>query len=168
MLVDMFSDQFDRWRFLQELLEGDASLDVVNQVIYEVLDGALKFPRYDAGGEKIILPANNQERIESLVESFAYDGRIPVLINTDYDETGEDKESSLTILEQLESLLPTPDEDEDAYKSSWDTVMAIHGQEAVKYHETKNPTGTWKRSCVVARLLLHFDFLTLGIIKSPL
>jgi hypothetical protein len=169
MLLDMFQDQFNRWRFLQELLEGDASPDLANQLVYEVLDGALKYPRYDAGAEIIVLPPDERDRIQSLVENFTRNGRIPVMTSRiDTDDNSEDKESAVAILRQLENLLPTAEQDEEAVKSSWDTVIEIHGRETVKYNESKNPTVAWKFACVVVRVLLHFDFLTLGIVKSPL
>jgi hypothetical protein len=64
--------------------------------------------------------------------------------------------------------LPTPDDDEDAVKSLWDTVMELYGREAVKYQETKSSTLEWKITNTVSRLLIHFDFLTLGIVRKPL
>jgi hypothetical protein len=167
-MFDVFPDRFDRWRFLQNVLDGDASSDLVNQVLYEVLDGALKFPRLDGDGETIVLPGEYRDRIQDVLDNHSSDGRIPAMCTSDAeDDDGEIKVHAAAMLTLLEGLLPDTDEDEDASKSLWDTVMEIHGREAVKYQETKNRTMEWKLASVVTRLLLHFDFLTLGIVKSP-
>jgi hypothetical protein len=68
-------------------------------------------------------------------------------------------------LEKLETLLPDPRENEDAHKGSWDTVLELHGREAVKINERK-ATPEWKAICMVARLLIYFDFMTRGVPTS--
>jgi Cft2 family RNA processing exonuclease len=130
------------------------------------LEGALKFLILDGSGETIVMAVDYLDKIQEVVDNFSEDGQIPVSIVSNGDS--EDEESAMTMLQLLEGLLPNAEEDADAFKSLWDTVMEIHGREAVKYHETKNPTLDWKLACVVARLLLHFDFLTLGIVTSSL
>ncbi len=89
------------------------------------------------------------------------------MVATDNDFDSDNKERAIDILEQIESVLPTAEEHEDAL-SLHGALMELHGREAVKYRKTRNPKLAWKRSCGLARLLLHFDFLSLGILKSPL
>jgi hypothetical protein len=162
------SDRFDRWRFLQELLEGDADVDVVNQLLYQVLEGALKYPRKDPKtNDVIVLPTQMKTSIEMLLysENNSRAGCVLALWEDYTDETVQ--ESAKQGLIQLEQLLPTIDEDEDAVKSLWDIVMEIHGREAVKIRETQENTLEWKLLNTVARLLIHHDFLTLGIVNQP-
>jgi hypothetical protein len=164
------NDRFFRWRFLQDVLEGDADVDVVNQVLHQVLDGALKYPRPDgnSGREVVPLPAKVQGIIENLLsdKNIVVDGRV-VALREDYDDVHVIEPTTET-LRRLEELLPTQDDDEDAVKSLWDTVMELYGREAVKYQETKSSTLEWKITNTVSRLLIHFDFLTLGIVRKPL
>ena len=71
------------------------------------------------------------------------------------------------ILELLEDILPDPQEDEDASKSLWDTLIELHGRDMVKFNET-NRTKEWRVRCLVARLILHFDFIIYGIVTEPI
>jgi hypothetical protein len=164
------SDRFDRWRFLQELLEGDAEPDIVNQLIYHVLDGALQYPRPNGDtGDVTQLPKEFKERIERILSESLPSKRIVVVVDDfEKEENTESSKTTAIMLQRIEELLPTMDDDEDAVKSMWDTVLAIHGSESVKYNETKNPTLEWKVISTVARLLIHYDFLTLGVVKAPL
>ena len=83
----------------------------------------------------------------------------------DYDEA---EKSTLKILEKLETILPDPVENEDDYKSLWDTIIELHGRETVKFNESQNPVSLdWRIANTVTRVLLHYDFLTLGIINNP-
>lgn len=173
-------NRFDRWRFLQEFLEGDhPSSDVVNVILYRVLDGALKYPRPSGGGDTqsgsdtIEMKRNVRERIQVILSDYTDDGRVkavPTMSNKDNGDTYEkDLERALEILEQIEGVLPDPVDDEDDFKSLWDSIIELHGREAVKINETQNPVSVdWKIANTVTRVLLHFDFLTLGIIDGPI
>lgn len=160
-LVERYSDGFNRWKFLQDILEGDANVDIVNQALFQVLEGT-KFERpapnedsNDNGSPEMTVEL--KEKIGKVLAT-AKDGRIHAFGDI------EDYESKL---ELLEALLPDPVEEEEAFKSLWDTIIQIHGRESVKFNET-NPTSEWKTNCLVARILLHFDFLVYGIVSGPL
>ena len=161
--------RFYRWRFLQDLLEGDADTYVTNRVLSQVFEGAVKYPRPDgnSGGDIVALPVEVRQRIQALLDSseMVHNGRV-VALREDYDDEASSKAATET-LQILEELLPTPDEDEDAVKSLWDTVMELHGRGAVQYQQTQDNTLEWKLNNTVARLLIHFDFLTLGIVRAP-
>jgi hypothetical protein len=170
-VVEMFqdSDRFDRWRFLQELLEGDADPHVVNRLLYQVLEGAIKYPRLDGSGDWVVISAESKASIEFLLYSedvASKDGQI-IALHEIYENENVQKRARQA-LKQLEALLPTSDQDEDAVKSLWDTVMEIHGREAVKYQQTQDNTLEWRLRNTVARLLLHHDFLILGIVRASL
>jgi hypothetical protein len=161
-LLERFGDRFDRWSFLQDILEGDAQNDLVNQVLFQVLEGALKFPRpksdqSDEAGSPAGSPEMTAElkgKIENVLAA-ATGGRVPALGNPEN-----------SVIELLEELLPDPRDEEDASKSLWDIVMELHGNEMVKVNET-NPTAEWKTACLVTRLLINFDFLMYGIVTVP-
>ena len=68
-------------------------------------------------------------------------------------------EKALQIFQLLENLQPDPYEDEDAFKSSWDLVRELYGQEATKNAE-KNGDLEWNIRCSIVRLLIHYNFLT--------
>lgn len=73
-------------------------------------------------------------------------------------------EHDLLFLELMEQLLPQLDEDEDASKGLWDTIIELHGRESVKINERKVPQDIgWKTRCLIARLLIFYDFLTDGL-----
>jgi hypothetical protein len=170
-VVEMFqdSDRFDRWRFLQQLLEGDADVHVVNRLLYQVLEGSIRYPRRDGLGDWVEIPAERKASIEFLLypEDCANKDRQIIVLHENYDDENV-QAMARQVLKQLESLLPTSDQDEDAVKSLWDTVIEIHGREAVKYQETQDNTLEWKLRNTVARLLLHHDFLTLGVVRISL
>jgi len=178
-------DRFDRWKFLQDFLDGDASSDVVNIILYRVLDGALKYPRPTGRSEdnnSISTNNNNgvitevvvqqevvemlievKENIKQLLSEYSTEGTIPIV------GSSIDDNSTIVLLEQLEKLLPDPIENEDDFKSAWDTLLEIHGRESVKINENQIPKSMeWKIATVVTRLLIHFDFLQIGIVDSPL
>ncbi|KAG7370484.1 hypothetical protein IV203_019054 [Nitzschia inconspicua] len=160
------TDRFDRWKFFQDLLEGDADVHVVNQLLYAVLEGALRFPRKDANQRFVELSNPVKESIQRILLT-SDDRKVVVALLDDYtDESSQD--ATQTMLQQLEQVLPTMDDDPDAFRSLWDTVLEIHGREAVKYQETQENTLQWKMQQTVARVLLHYDFLTLGIVTKPL
>lgn len=65
-------------------------------------------------------------------------------------------------LEKVEQLIPDPKEDEDGFRSSWDTVLELHGREAVRINEEGGDLR-WKALSIVSRVLIHYDFLLDGI-----
>jgi hypothetical protein len=158
------TDRFERWRFLQGLLDNECPADEVNRILFLVLDGALKYPRpkyeetEETGSPEIT--AGLRARIDLLLAA-SIDGRIPIFEGPDCS-SGSD-----SLLKALNDVLPDPDEDEDASKSLWNTVMELHGREMVKVNEA-SATPEWKALCSTARVLLHFDFLMLGIVEEPL
>ncbi|KAL3909114.1 MAG: hypothetical protein SGILL_008218, partial [Bacillariaceae sp.] len=112
-------DRFYRWRFLQDILEGDADIDLVNQVLYQVLDGARKYARPDghSGGEIVPLPSKVKGKIEKMLndKDVVVNNRV-VALREDYEDA-YGVEPATTTLQKLEELLPTMDDDEDAVKS---------------------------------------------------
>ncbi|MGK3739591.1 MAG: hypothetical protein ACI90V_006438 [Bacillariaceae sp.] len=182
-------DRFDRWKFLQEFLDGDASSDVVNIILYRVLDGALKYPRPTGRSEdnnSISTNNNNgvitevvveqevvemlievKENIKQLLSDYSTEGKIPI-VGSSIDDDGNNT-TTVLLFERLEKLIPDPIENEDDFKSAWDTLLEIHGRESVKINENQIPKSMeWKIATVVTRLLIHFDFLQIGIVDSPL
>lgn len=111
----------------------------------------------------------------------------------DEDQNGSSVEvdvGALSILERIERLLPDPIEDEEAHKSAWDVVIDLHGRESVRVSEEALQRDNaimairvgvddggngdsrtycaemlqWRTLCAVGRVLIHFDFLTKGIL----
>jgi len=170
-------DRFDRWRFLQDFLEGDhPSSDVVNMLLYRVLEGALKYPRPSEGrdtlgsDDTVELTAEVTEKIQKILD-YSTEGRVKAVMtmsNNDDDHEKAEK-SVLAIIEQIEGVLPDPVENEEDYKSLWDTIIQLHGREAVKFNQGQNPVSLdWRVTNTVTRVLLHYDFLTHGIVDAPL
>ena len=154
-------ERFDRWRFLQNFLDAEIDSDIMNEILYAVLDGALKYPPLedddDAGFPEMTpeLKAN----IERVLE-LGHDRKLPAFEGPDCGP------GSPMVLERLERILPDPEEEQDANRSLWDTMLELHGREMVKINE-KEGTLEWRTLCVVARVLLHYDFLTYGIAEGP-
>ena len=146
-------ESFSRWRFLQRLLEEDASNHDVNQVLYEVLEGFLERPRRkdEEPNETIspILNDFNTEIVQGMLNTA--DKTVPVF--------GHGKVINEQMLEQIERLLPDPTENEDAHKGAWDTMCEIHGRGSVQTNEEK-ATMSWRAVSSIARVLIYFDFLT--------
>jgi len=191
---DGLEDRFDRWKFLQDFLDGDASPDVVNVVLYRVLESALKYPRPTgrAGGgadndntegvvedEVVEMTMEVKENLEQILSEYSTEGQIPIVGLTPIDmhdcddenktQQQQQQQQQSAILEQLEKLLPDPIENEEDHKSAWDTIIEIHGRESIKIDESQIPISMeWKIANIVSRLLVHFDFLQLGIVTSPL
>jgi len=89
--------------------------------------------------------------------------------------------AAVSILTQIEQLLPDPMEDEESYKSAWDVVIDLYGRESVRVKEEKlqrekesGGRGTttclenleWRTLCAMGRVLIHYDFLTKGVLKD--
>merc|ERR1711865_871155 len=171
------SNRFNRWRFLQEFLDGDASPNVVNIVLYRALKGASD-EQQEQEKEKDVaeMSMEKKERIRHLLSDYSMVGRIPITglstssMNSNFDRGDADVDAEVKTLsmqqqlELLEKLLPDPIKNEDDHKSAWDTVMEIHGKESVKNNESDNPVSMdWKVSNTVSRLLIHYGFLQSGI-----
>ncbi len=175
---DGSEDRFDRWRFLQDFLDGDhPSSDVVNIVLYRVLEGALKYPRPSGGSdtlgsdESVEMTADVKNKIQVILADHSTEGRVNAVMTMSNDDNDfqEAEKVALATLEQLERILPDPVEEEDDFKSLWDTVIELYGREAVKINENQRPVLlAWKIASTVTRVLLHYDFLTYGIIDGPL
>ena len=161
-------DRFDRWRFLQHMLDEEVSAHDTQLVLLLTLLRQPPSPPQD----------ELQERIESVVQTLSTPTALADLLllaspttapqqvetttttKTNNQHNGTER---LVLLHQLEQLLPDPMEDEDAFKSLWDLVIEIHGRESVKINE-RNGSIPWKARCLIARVLLHFDFLTDGFV----
>lgn len=147
-----FGEQFDRWKYLQDFLDGEIECDGTNRLLYRVLkeyfDNAKPEEEDDSEtGSPKMTPKFKENLMHTL--SLAQGDSLKVLGNS----------SNEALLKSLESLLPDPEEEEDAFKSLWDTLVEIHGREMVKIRET-NPTPEWTCQCLVARILIWFDYLT--------
>jgi hypothetical protein len=142
-----FEDRFSRWRFLQQLLDEESDEHRTNLLLGEVLREYLNGPKHS----DTTVPEHTEQRVsavQAIIDTTLPDGSIPALPKCD----------SL-LFDLLESTLPDPQEEEEAYKSNWDMIMEIHGREAVKVNEQAGEIS-WKTSCLVARVLLFYDFLT--------
>lgn len=140
-----FEDRFSRWRFLQQVLDEESDEHQTNLILGQVLRKYL-----DTSGDAAA-PEHTQDRLSAVqaVTNLALpDGSIPVLPQCDS-----------RLLDMLQSTLPDQQEEEEAYRSNWDMVMEIHGREAVKVDEQAG-AASWKTCCLVARVLLFYDFLT--------
>lgn len=109
--------------------------------------------------------------------------------NEDNEEGGNRVEvdsNALSILEQIEKLLPDPIEDEEAFTSAWDVIIDLYGRESVRVKEEalqrEKALGSidglvddsvvkycveslqWRTLCAVGRVLIHYDFLTKGVL----
>ncbi len=104
----------------------------------------------------------------------------------DEDQEGEQSQTeevqldqlAVSILTQIEQLLPDPMEDEESFKSAWDVVIDLYGRESVRVKEERlqrerESGGTtclenleWRTLCAVGRVLIHYDFLTKGVLKE--
>jgi hypothetical protein len=111
------------------------------------------------------MKAKRHEIMEFIVNDLSSD-TIRNLIQHPPPHTGTD-ENDILLLELLEQLLPDPDNDEDAAKGLWDTIIELHGRESVKINERQIPQNIgWRTRCLIARLLIYYDFLTDGL-SSP-
>lgn len=159
-------DRFDRWKFLQELLDDMVEDEDVHQLLYVVLSEYQASPKDDNRdaddvddedddkedeGKSNIRIATPQQRdiVTALLENANANTGIPAMTDT-------------AILQQIEQLLPDPEEDEDGMKSCWDTVMELHGRESVKVNEEAGDPR-WKAVSIVSRVLIHYEFLLDGI-----
>mmetsp|Transcript_10127 Transcript_10127/g.11598 ORF Transcript_10127/g.11598 Transcript_10127/m.11598 type:complete len:232 (-) Transcript_10127:86-781(-) len=156
------TEQIDRWLYLQDLLEGDAKGEDTNEILFSVINSFLDYPPprkfTDEEGENIILEDSHVETMENLV---SIDGcSIQALKDPDC------KAGELIVVNALEGLLPGEFENNDAYKSLWDMMEQLHGREAVGQSKASDGPN-WDARCVVARVLIYFDFLQDGILEKP-
>jgi hypothetical protein len=151
-------DQFDRWKFLQDLLDDYQNDDDIHQVLFAVLDGFVKYPPPapkddDDESTKIITATPQQKAIlRDILDLSSASQSVEAL-------------SKEEIMEKLELLLPDPVEEEDAFKSAWDTVLELHGRDFVRVQE-ESGSQRWKALSVVSRVLIHYGFLVEGIIEK--
>lgn len=155
------NDRFGRWRYLQNLLDGEFVPDDVNDVLYIVLSNYLSSKQPgNSGGHVYISIETTEDQIctlQTLTKSTS-NAKIQELLMT----TNENDLTDSDILENLESILPCAIEYEDENKGLWDTIIEIHGREAVKIDE-RNNSFQWKARCLITRVLLFYDFLPYGL-----
>jgi hypothetical protein len=162
-------ERFDRWRYLQKLLDEETEPALTNQLLYRVLDGYAKYPRpkfelSDATGS----PERTHARLQKITRALALgeDGAFSVLSDPQQDVADD-------LIASLEALLPDPVAEEDDNQGTWDTIMELHGRESVKINQQQQqqqPTSrasAWKARCLTARLLIYYDFLQLGVVDQP-
>ena len=178
------TSQFERWTFLQRLLDNELSPMDINELLYSVLKSWIDYPISDRGNLDASSPNLKDENIallKDMVNSFqtdvlGNDGSIPVIEM----DTQIKKNYGRDLRKDLESLLPDKYEDPDSYEGLWDLVRELHGEESVQYQEEKiarnmydnrsnesDEDYDWGALCLVARILIHFDFLTEGISSKP-
>lgn len=155
------TDRFDRWRYLQKLLDSEASPEDVSLILLVVLNQYFQTPEIDKNGNPKVpeITGSQYSIIAELTRNDDWKRVRDLLELNDDGEAGMQHE----VFSQLENLLPDPLVDEDAHKGLWDTIIEIHGRESVKINE-RISSREWKVQCLVARLLIHFDFLSLGIL----
>jgi len=216
------TQQFERWKFFQNLLEGELSPSDVEDVLLLALTAYLQHGptafsadnKNENGGNAspvlteeqrslmsnlvcglvdvsdgvgdsrilhmLVLPPVDYESMVAANQSFDSD-------NTDDSEVEVDP-SALRILDLIEQLLPDAIEDEEAFKSAWDVVIDLYGRESVRVREealqrekegaminvdfdggAKKCCGEnlqWRTLCAVGRVLIHYDFLTKGVLDE--
>jgi hypothetical protein len=161
-------DRFDRWRYLQYLLEEDTESDDTNAIIYACLAGYLKQAKLTKFGEEEgspVLTKDRQAKIEYLL-SESKDRMVLALTDESSLQEGELASENVIDLSLLLDLLPDPSEDEDAFKGLWDSVIELHGRESVKLNE-QAAEPQWYARCLIARLLIYYDFLSDGLRDAP-
>jgi len=156
------------------MLDHDVDADDTQLVLFALLDSYLKFPdrpAYKKDSDETGSPELTAERrqvMEAVLRVSSAKDIHELLKEDNNKDEAVDVLPSTEILDQLELLLPDQVEDEDAFKGLWDTVIEINGRESVKINE-RNATLQWKTRCLIARVLLHYDFLTHGLVdRDPL
>lgn len=181
-------DRFDRWRFLQRLLDGEVNPTDTAGVLMALLEEKFDTRRQP----KALLPNGSEENMEdnstvltaerfTAVERFLSNDRnlrgVQQFLTTgsESEKMSDDNEAtgivvtatattttpSASLLMDLETLLPDPIDDEDASKGLWDIVIELNGRESVKINE-RDGRFAWKLRCMIARILLYYDFLSKG------
>ncbi len=210
------TEQFSRWKFLQQLLENELDHSDIEDVLLLSLSAYLQHgpgPKSynnkdeNGGNASPVLTEEQRQIMSGLVEDIVAvsDGigdsrflHLLVLPQIDYstltidvddeDQEGEQSQAdqaqldqlAVSILTQIEQLLPDPMEDEESFKSAWDVVIDLYGRESVRVKEERlqrekesGGRGTtclenleWRTLCAVGRVLIHYDFLTKGVLKE--
>ena len=138
---------------MRDLLDGDIDDAVINATLFSVLHDFLQnlsLKRSSNEETSSLFTPELTFKLKDALAQSAGEKRIEI-----FREASNDEE----LLKKLQDLLPDPQEDEDAYKSTWDILMEIHGRDLVKSNENDS-TPEWRKLCLVARLLIHYDFLT--------
>jgi hypothetical protein len=145
---------------MQNFLDAEVKASDANEVLYLVLFSFIECPPSASSdsNESASPIASPEVRIiiEKLLEKHASNQQIAAFCDPECRPGDDD------LINRLEKLLPDPRENEDAFKGSWDTVVMLYGREAVKMNEEK-ATREWKALCLVARVLIYFDFLARGV-----
>lgn len=216
--------QFERWRFLQKLLEGEMPASDIEDVLLLSLSAYLNHgptassannKNENGGNASPVLTDGQRTVMAEVIDAMVSvsDGigdsrflHMLVLPPVDYESVNIDVEDDTTpmeeklaeidpvamsILERIEQLLPDPIEDEESYKSAWDVVIDLYGRESVRVREetlqrekeggitvvaggSSGSSGLkcnadnlqWRALCAVGRVLIHYDFLTKGVLKE--
>ncbi|KAL3775685.1 hypothetical protein ACHAWO_004499 [Cyclotella atomus] len=208
--------RFERWSFLQQLLENELPLKDVEDAIIAVFNGYLLHgPTVDDIEEVTVEKSVNDNKglpspvlddemrgsIRKLISDILFikdiseesesrflhlfvqppiDYEMEVLMGTLMDKsddaaTSDINPQALSLVEQIEKLLPDPVEDEDAHKSAWDLVIELYGREGVRVREENiqrngvdgsKENMSWKILCCIGRVLIHYDFLNKGILSG--
>lgn len=213
------TEQFERWRFMQKLLEAELPASDIEDVLLSTLHAYLQHgpsassannKNENGGNASPVLTGQQRSIMTDLIDRMIHvsdgigDSRFLHMLvlspidyesmQIDFDEPQQEKmmevdPKALQILEQIEQLLPDPIEDEEAYKSAWDVTIDLYGRESVKVREEAlqrekeskmlefDESGEstmkfgaenlqWRTLCAVERVLLHYDFLTKGVLKE--
>jgi hypothetical protein len=188
------NDRFDRWRFLQSVLEEDNDardssditavlVAILRQQVQRKSDATTTYWNDHRRGVLEAILSDLTSPTTATTTSYPQTlllHRMLALRDDDSDNRADSDDSrigtttttllarqqdqvDLSLLDQLEQLLPNSDDDdhEDAMKGLWDTVIELHGREAVKINE-RNASRQWRTRCLIARVLIYFDFLTVG------
>ncbi|KAL7476201.1 hypothetical protein ACHAW6_002079 [Cyclotella cf. meneghiniana] len=198
------SNRFERWNFLQKLLENEVPSGDVEDVLLAVLDGYLRNgPEENSGEASPVLEEEGREAMRLWTEEVSSLDRAGekrggsrflhhfVRPPVDYErelfrDSSEEEEEAVTsiddiperarsLLSRMEGFLPHPSREEEAHKSAWDVIIELHGRESVRINEEKlqrwglegegfRENMEWKTLCCLGRVLIHYDFLTRGIL----
>jgi hypothetical protein len=197
IMLQKLMDPFDRWRFLQKLLDDDINdanyilfvLQATIQQRYQQQQSALNrmvsLQKSENLTTETVSPiaihtdsaaaplcvddveGNLEERLEVMnfilrEKSSAVINRLLQAVESNSSSSSVHSLQDFRFLGQLERLLPHPEMDEDAFKGLWDTVIELHGRESVRINEQQN-TMNWKTRCLIARVLIYYDFLSVGL-----
>ncbi|KAL7516144.1 hypothetical protein ACHAWX_001190 [Stephanocyclus meneghinianus] len=199
------SNRFERWNFLQKLLENELPSGDAEDVLLAVLEGYLRNgPEENSGEASPVLEEEGREAMRLWAEEVSSLDRVgeksggsrflhhfvrpPVdyereLFRASSEEAEEEAVASIddiperarSLLSRMEEFLPHPSREEEAHKSAWDVIIELHGRESVRINEEKlqrsglegkgfRENMEWKTLCCLGRVLIHYDFLTRGIL----
>mmetsp|Transcript_13957 Transcript_13957/g.23196 ORF Transcript_13957/g.23196 Transcript_13957/m.23196 type:complete len:220 (-) Transcript_13957:109-768(-) len=148
------TDNFNRWKYMQNLLDEELEAQDVNQILFVLLDNYMNAP---SGGDPAdsSAPERTVELLEIIEGLLQYErSSIPAVKDPDC-QPGDDEQALI----EIEKLLPDPVEKEDAAKGAWDTVSELHGRTSLAYNEREGRPA-WNVVCMVARVMIYFEFLT--------